>query len=600
MNFDSLYYLIFQQLNVLDNFSEEKSDSFSGGAEAYVAVTAGINIDFTKTKQIIYFSDVNGDGLPDLVNDGEVLFNHLNSDGHPEFVKNDSSATPAPITTSSNGSQTTAPQSWNADDEALYQENIEKFPLIDAVRRWVVPYQGVIGISGDVALVENTDPERQSYKTADGVRVAIQHNDKELWTTKIGATDYGVKTPVGVEAVSVNRGDVIYFRVQSGLDASYDQVNWQPDIQYVNTQKVVDANQLEVFHYNASKDFTLAGQRDLFANAPIVGKVRVTGELQKLAVTSDDVTVIIYKDDLPVYTETLAWNKVGSFTLSQDIEVTEQNRIVARVQVDSPIDLTQLQWHPSNPLKLFYVESPEIQMLTDADGQPTIQMDLPANYDVYPESNLEQPLSPWIVPETGGYTVNSLVGIAASGPELVEYLAQEKKNPHGTVVMTVKRAGELLGKYLIKVVEGQVLNGSVDIQANQNDALYVEFSTADYQLVPLLSQIAAGVTGGGKTFSVSTELHSASPKEMIAQRYRGWSTFGYDGNGARATQPMVITPDDLTGKSLVEGLPTENLEDPQVQAEISAKLQERKLRVLPYYPEVANQRWKGTTANLWI
>jgi hypothetical protein len=83
---------------------------------------------------------------------------------------------------------------------------------------------------------------------------------------RIAATDYTVKTPTGLEAIAVEKGDIFYFRVQSIFDGAYDQVNWNPEIHYLDVEPLLDANNLDVYHYNAVDDFTLAGFRNLFFN----------------------------------------------------------------------------------------------------------------------------------------------------------------------------------------------------------------------------------------------------------------------------------------------------------------------------------------------
>ena len=87
-----------------------------------------------------------------------------------------------------------------ADREKMEKDN----PLMDAVRRWVAPYNGKISISGDVQLHDfTTDPtlsdaerdRRRKYETADGVRVSIQHGNDEIWAAPIGPNDYAPKSP---------------------------------------------------------------------------------------------------------------------------------------------------------------------------------------------------------------------------------------------------------------------------------------------------------------------------------------------------------------------------------------------------------------------
>src|SRR5207248_6164580 len=119
----------------------------------------------------------------------------------------------------------------SADKARLESEN----PLMDNVRRWVAPYDGVVSVSGAVRLVDiANDPRvspadqeaRRNYKQADGVRVAIQKNGAELWNLSIPAADFIEHAPTGVDGIGVVKGDRIYFRVGSVLDGAYDQVAW--------------------------------------------------------------------------------------------------------------------------------------------------------------------------------------------------------------------------------------------------------------------------------------------------------------------------------------------------------------------------------------
>jgi hypothetical protein len=160
----------------LTDLSKEESHLFSMGPEFYIGVKGGMNFALGYTRQAIYFTDVNGDGLPDLVKNKKVLFNHLDSEGHPVFTT-DSADTPSPVGEGADVDTSGASE----EDEASYQEQLDNFPLLDTVRRWIAPYEGSISINGTVALLEDTSSERQDYETADGVRVVIQHNDTELW-----------------------------------------------------------------------------------------------------------------------------------------------------------------------------------------------------------------------------------------------------------------------------------------------------------------------------------------------------------------------------------------------------------------------------------
>jgi len=143
-----------QGLPSLPAIAEESSNTISFGPELYVIANVFTNHANTFTTGSIYFSDANGDGLPDLVNDGQVLFNHLDANGVPTF-STDSSTSPVPV-----GPGAVDAAGIIQDYEAIYQQSIDTYPLHDTLRRWIAPYDGQIQISGSVALIQDTSPAR--------------------------------------------------------------------------------------------------------------------------------------------------------------------------------------------------------------------------------------------------------------------------------------------------------------------------------------------------------------------------------------------------------------------------------------------------------
>src|SRR5262249_50580421 len=146
-------------------------------------------------------------------------------------------------------------------------------------------------------LVQDTSPARTGYSTADGVRVAIQHNGAELFSQTIAATDYTPKAPQNVANVLVNAGDRIYFRVGSVFDGKFDQVAWDPVIAYHSVAAAIDVNGLDDYKYTASSDFTLAGRRGISVQTPFAGTLRMTDPLTKSGPTTDDVKLIVLKNE---------------------------------------------------------------------------------------------------------------------------------------------------------------------------------------------------------------------------------------------------------------------------------------------------------------
>ncbi|HBY96539.1 MAG TPA: sugar-binding protein [Chloroflexi bacterium] len=505
----------------LPAIARESSATISLGPELYLGVNVLYNHAETFTTSPVYFSDVNGDGLADLVNSKQVLFNHL-VNGVPSFTLN-SGDTPVPV-----GSGAVDSAGVISDYTALYEKEIDSFPLVDTVRRWVAPYDGQIQITGNAALIPDTSPERGQYQTADGVRVAIQQNGSELWMTQVAADDYGPKTPTGVDAISVRAGDRIYFRVQSVFDGRYDAVAWDPQITYLNIQPTTDVNGLNPYAYQASADFVLAGRRDLFAVAPLTGTVRLAGTLHKLGQTTDDTTLLVLKNGTPLFSQTLAWNETGDFSLPPDFEVLKGDKIQLRVKVDSPIDLRQLQWTAS----LFYVSTPVPGIpLQDSSGAYLLQLHPPYDIDMYPASNLTAPQQAWSVPQTGTLTVVSRLSAVAG-------------DANGVVTLTVKRQNALVAKRTIAVSHGVVQNVQFNVDVTQGDQVYFDYSVYDPALAGKLSTPTVVVAYGDPNDSAVTSytppsaLHSAVVPGLFAEPYRGWTYAGYNGNRDRASRPI--------------------------------------------------------------
>src|SRR4029079_8341654 len=135
------------------------------------------------------------------------------------------------------------------DLSSVKEKLIDNFPLQDTLRRWEAPFDGTVLVQAPFHLNQDNTPERTQYKTADGVRGAIQHNATELFALTVGPEDYSTHTPTGVDLVDVKAGDRLYFRAGSVFDAKFDQLAWDPFITYTTLPTVFDVNNLDVHRY---------------------------------------------------------------------------------------------------------------------------------------------------------------------------------------------------------------------------------------------------------------------------------------------------------------------------------------------------------------
>ncbi|MFI9816522.1 SpvB/TcaC N-terminal domain-containing protein [Saccharothrix variisporea] len=564
------------RLTNLPGISTEKTRSGTVGIESYFGVAAQLDYVSTTTTSDRYFLDVNGDGITDLVNNGGVLFGHLDANGQPAYSA-DSGDTGVPVGTG------TASGTIVGDQTAEFQRQVDTFPLLDGVRRWVAPFDGTVRVDGRVKLLQDTSPERQSYRSADGVRVTIQHQDTELWAQRIGPDDHIEFAPTGTDNIAVRKGEALFFRVQSVLDGMYDTVSWDPKVTYTSVPASTDVNGLANDTYLASRDFTLGG-RPSVVTAPLTGTLHLSGDVTKTGPTTDDVTVVVSRNGTDVYSHTLNRGSDGTASIDLDIPVTANDTLSWRLKVDSPIDAGTLRWVP----RAHYTSAQGLDSVVDDKGNPVLVINPPYDLDMYPVSTLSAPQASYTATQTGTITVDPALAFDFAG-----------QTPNTRVVFTVKKRGALLAKRVIDIVNGQVpADLRVTAQVNQGDELFFDFATLDTGLPGRLTSQSASVSYDGTNFvAVPSALHASAEQGAFAQPYRGWGAIGYQGNRDRATQPikrsdLVL---DESYKNDLPGGPTEAdvpgfTNDPKV----------KQPRITVFAPLPAQDRWAGADDNTWV
>lgn len=559
----------------LGGISKEKSKMISAGPEAYfgtgsVGASVGMNRSNTSSETNVYLSDVNGDGLTDLVHSGSVRFGRPDD---PEKIRpvpeygSDSSVTPYPVSQGAVDGE-----ELFEDFEEVYQEMLAASPLHDTLRRWTAPYDGRISISGQVALLEDSSEERQEYTTADGVRVAIQHNGSELWATVLEADNYSPVFPENVDSLQVSKGDRIYFRVQSRFDGAYDQVEWNPAISYQDVSAEPDANGLDPYLYQAGSDFIPTGRTGMATTLPVTGTIALSGDVEIAAPCSDDVTVKVLLNDVEQFSQTVTSGQTSSVSVNLSLNVSKEDQLQFRIATDSPIDATLVHWQP----RLEYTAAEDVETLYDPDGNPVLAFDPPYTMDIYGDNDLDAPLATWTAPQSGTMTVKA--SIAGGGNS-------------GIAVLTVKHNQELLGKKDLDLSESNSV--ALPVEVVQGDTLYFELSTRDRELGRKISSYSITVNGT----TVPAALNYPAAEGFFGQPYRSWTYAGYKGEGEKADQPILEA--DLVVPEFDEDLFEQNKEtqDPE---ELDPQFSPEKLEGIMFYPEPAQNRWKGFDDSTWM
>ncbi|MBO7492078.1 MAG: hypothetical protein J6T59_06530, partial [Bacteroidales bacterium] len=150
---------------------------------------------------------------------------------------------------------------------------LERDPDLEVVKVWVATDSGTVDIISSLRQRQDSTVSFLQSKTRDGMSYAIQHSNQVLVTAghllsasttantvilangQIGKDDGSVhrdSTRIDVEA-----GDLIFFRLISGDNHAFDNVEWDQTIRYVWNPRT----------FNAAQDFVLSGDKCFGAGA---------------------------------------------------------------------------------------------------------------------------------------------------------------------------------------------------------------------------------------------------------------------------------------------------------------------------------------------
>ncbi len=366
---------------------------------AKVGISLGTSYSFGSGETLVYFKDVNGDGLIDQCRDGQVYFNHLGKEVIIDPLTKEEIRVPVFTT---NSADTDSPLDGNGDiDISSYElsekeisQQIQNAPILDIVRTWVAPFSGNIKIESKVKRILPKDINSQEYKNADGLRVAIQKGGQELWNKAIQKDDVS-SYDADLYNLYVNKGERVYFRVQSGVDSlrtdgNYDKVEWSPIITYTDRrheimpnghiQNIFDAKEGYVYSSNAK---TLIPEN--------IETFNLKGKLIK-PVSSDDIELRVYgsvqQTEATTGTEIdekLLWRRVISKSEDFNGEITAQienpkhfTALKFVIYASTNVAWENIQWKP----KVVYNKGEDVEVIGKVKycGYPNIIKEAKPNF----------------------------------------------------------------------------------------------------------------------------------------------------------------------------------------------------------------------------
>jgi RHS repeat-associated protein len=506
----------------ISEFSKSHTNTTTTGVLIHpLSVVAGNSSQNSKTSINYYFSDVNGDGLVDLVAGGKVYFNHIEFDSQgnalPTFTAN-STDTPSPI----RGGGVIDDSDTKVDPQEQ-AEFLSDNPLQDAVRVWVAPYDGTVAISGTAKLLPpEGNYDSSAYEKADGVRLALQVKAKEIKYLNISKGDFAAKD-MSAEKIDIVKGDKIYFRVQSGAqenaNGDFDQVEWSPEITYKDSSE--DPNGYTQA-YKAEEGYVLGDEGILVV--PVKDKYSITSSFVK-PITSDSLTLkILLGDNKIIYEKTFADQDV--FNGEINIPVVDNSQIQAEsfqfvIQSSSNIAWEKIHWTPT----VSYSET--------ADGA------------VYPMKTSASVKLDGIYGQVFSQGTSQTVQKAGEGSlkltvDLIKPEQKEKAN--GGFTLTVKALNKILYKGQLTLKDGEITSannikvnlteGKVWVELFSNETKAEDFKGIDF--------INARITDADKAQSLApVAVYYKWDDRRFGPLHRSWGQFSYNSMEGRATKAIL-------------------------------------------------------------
>lgn len=542
----------------IDHFSQFKSKGHTKGFEANVrpfSIQKGNNKSVSITD--IYYTDFNSDGVIDVARRGTVYFGYIDDDGRLRYSE-DSELSASPILA---GADIDAQMLADNDGDELTLE--DEFPLHDLVQSWTAPKDGRVCIHAPVTYLSEDSEEYDEYSNRDGVIARIEHAGEGVAVSDTIREFTGEDTyDFGFIDFQVDKGDRIYFRLQSIYDGSFDRVHWNPEIQYVEDDctaelsPFLDANNRDINRYKAKEDFHLFAPQSVVM--PINGEISFEHVFDKSMYTSDNIRLEILRTDTFMVTDTIlwstvAWNEILDTINSTTLPVIAGDEITFKISCNTNIDWLGIVWKPT----ITYLSSPHYDV-TDDDGNPLYVIKPAVEADLF--GTILRLMNPYTMPDTGTITLRDQIS-PITGLE-IPYITEEPEVV--TITMSLKGRNRFYGSSDSTIITStSVFMGTriphLDVTEvfdiiPEGEELFIEYHISDGDLAeaafPLLGGIRVFVNGSLDYIPLPSIYSKSKTDDLgFGPVWRGWGRFVYNGNDPRTNEPidedeLIFDPDD--------------------------------------------------------
>ncbi len=487
------------------DFSKSSSLSYGGGINLHLGVElpiggpAGANgsVNWSRSKGTTngFYTDVNADGLTDIIDKGRVYYNVSTRDS----IRFTTSPTEVQLIPGSceNGYYSTSEQSeifdslfipgYTSGTNVLVYEKPGQSPQSttvyntvtnfatdtmrhSVVRVWIAPANGTV-VAGGAVSVNQEDTAARRLSRWDGMLVSVQHNDSLMYTHTL-SDNQSTASPSCVTQVSA--GDRIYFRLEALEKRLFDIVDWTPTVDYTSVPAdSLDYEGRNKYRYNSSTDYFAWKDEQLAMSQH--GRIKIDADYSVTSAMSDTVYLRISVrnvagNDLQVLMNdtVLPGSTVPNRAFSNTISIDSSQSIHIEALSKDEVDWTKLVWHP-------HARAVELQSMPD--GPYTVHTDTVENI---PVSDTVYALDMWLSPKYTTFAthtlpvlrnVNMISAVCLSDPDslLTGRTAVIVKRRNNNVVWRMQTTTNAL-YYTPSLPLG--FTGGVDIPFDNNGAYY--------------------------------------------------------------------------------------------------------------------------------
>ncbi len=472
----------------------------------------------------------------------------------------------------------------------LIPGELKIYPPHDLVKLWIAPYDGDITISNDAVLTDNLMSKRDF---SDSLKISIQIKNAIVYDKILTKTD--TITSIPSTHLAVNRGDHIYFRVESMDKKRYDKVAWTPQINYTkygnntlstNEQNSLDANGKHIYKFNASEDF-LINPNTKYA-MPFDGRINIISTRKISEYLSDNVDFIIKKNNIPLFLFADERDIVDETNEISSIPVETGDSIEFRVECLSNVNWQAISWD----ISLYYDSiAPIDNNLTIAaydtnfnPPKPNVKFDIIPFFTTYPK-----PVRPSIFVEQLNYLTNYIDTLKIfSNDEFIGFLSI--KGDDGSV-QNVFICHQLVGNNYIHPINPA-------IHTTNGVGYFVDFYTMDTTELGTM-MISFGNTGATGYKYVGIHGQHRPEDLKFGNLYNNWGQFNYK-NTSTAYTDLIVKDSLCQSAGLRAALAMSNAlaeTDPEQANEIITNWLEthpyEQEKFLPMSPDYKYNQWVG-------